>query len=339
MASYVFQLFKKVFFSVDKKSESGEKSGGKRKYCEMGVGTGDDLETTPPPRKKLNLGTKPPEQIPPVSAPTMDEVRRKSCTNFGDLVKFEETFGLPPPTLISGEIGEGSVDKTTPTVATSTSTSTNTSDTPTTTPTTTADTKTTKVAPTDTKSSKTDSTEAKGDDPKAEAEKKEKEEEEFIKSHEVHVVANGRHGISTQPPPDFSSPSLQNYDLNNQIDFLRKNVINPIKCRELYKTGNISLPKGIYFHGGDINCQALLLVKALATELGKEFGDGAKPLRIFRRWKVDVFSKYSGDGGAEVFVDWLFSAATKFQPSIIFIENLDQFGSYCRHDICKWMDR
>ncbi|XP_021965797.1 ATPase family AAA domain-containing protein At1g05910 [Folsomia candida] len=106
-----------------------------------------------------------------------------------------------------------------------------------------------------------------------------------------------------------------------------------MKCRDLYKSANISLPKGIYFYGVEIKSHALVLVKALATELGKEFGDGKKPLRIFRRMASDVVSKYSTDKSAYSFVDRLFSVATKNKPSIIFMEDLDKFGGFCQYNI------
>ncbi|OXA39786.1 hypothetical protein Fcan01_25446 [Folsomia candida] len=198
MSYYFSQFFKKLRYlfsssETNEVSETPEKSSVKRKYCEIGVGTGEDLEDSKnPPVKKVNLeAIEPPPGIPAASSTI--EMRRKCCTNFGDLVEFGDAFGLPPPTLISGQI---SVDPTTTTNSVTTTTTSPTSTTPTTTSasttttnTTTAPTKT--AIPTDDKTKPTDPT-AKIDDVKTEKEKQ--EEEEFIKSHEVHVV---------DPPPEI----------------------------------------------------------------------------------------------------------------------------------------
>lgn len=346
--AFLTKFVQKVFNFFSSGEESGKSGGVKRKFCEMGVGTEEDLHKDIPPPKKVSYSPQNPE-ISPTSSNTTTEMRRKCCTNFNDLVEFGEAFGLPTPTLVSEAtvVATPPAKMTTSTPANTTSTSTPTS----VSPTITSETATT--PPTDTATSSPTTVEEEAakkkkaeEDKKAEDEKK--AEEEFIKTHEVHVIepeqvstnpensdpAQTSAATPPSPPISFSSPFLQNYDFDNQIEFLRKNLINPIKAQDLYKSADILLPRGLYFYGVDINSTALTLTKALATELGKEVGEGGKPLRIFRRTSADSYSKYSCDEGGEKFCKMLFSVATKNKPSIIFIEDLDKFGGYCTYNIC-----
>ncbi|XP_035710659.1 uncharacterized AAA domain-containing protein C31G5.19 isoform X2 [Folsomia candida] len=142
----------------------------------------------------------------------------------------------------------------------------------------------------------------------------------------------------TFDPDKFSFEMESLLGLEEQVSFLRENVLIPAANPDLFAKLGVGLPpaKGIIFHG-PATPEMANLAKALASELsrvmrqvekdkvsddkimGKE-GEKKKSFKFFEQPKTKIFAKYSQDGSK--FVAELFTEAKKEAPCIILFEDI-----------------
>lgn len=115
------------------------------------------------------------------------------------------------------------------------------------------------------------------------------------------------------PPSSISTTFESIGGLDDVINQLRETVIYPLNYPELFKSqgGLLAAPKGVLLYGHP-GCGKTMIAKALAKESGATFIN--LPLS-------SLMNKWLGESNK--LVAGLFSLATKLQPSIIFIDEID----------------
>ncbi|KAJ2676053.1 TAT-binding protein-like protein 7, AAA ATPase [Coemansia sp. RSA 1085] len=106
--------------------------------------------------------------------------------------------------------------------------------------------------------------------------------------------------------------------LDGFIGSLKEMVVLPLVYPQLQQQLGIRTPRGVLFHGPP-GTGKTLLARALAQSCGR-MGKG-QPIAFFMRRGADCLSKYVGEG--ERLLRQLFEQARRFQPSIIFFDELD----------------
>lgn len=102
--------------------------------------------------------------------------------------------------------------------------------------------------------------------------------------------------------------------LDSVIDELRESVVLPIRHRHLFATSQLwQAPKGVLLHGPP-GCGKTLIAKATAKEAG---------MRFINLDVAMLTDKWYGE--SQKLASAVFTLATKLQPCIVFIDEIDSF--------------
>lgn len=123
-------------------------------------------------------------------------------------------------------------------------------------------------------------------------------------------------------PEDINVSWADIAGLDDVIQELRENVVLPIRHRHLYKSSKLwKAPSGVLLHGPP-GCGKTLIAKATAKEAG---------MRFINLDIAMLTDKWYGE--SQKLASAVFSLATKLQPCIIFIDEIDSFlRSRSSHD-------
>lgn len=102
--------------------------------------------------------------------------------------------------------------------------------------------------------------------------------------------------------------------LDSLIEELRESVVLPVRHRELFSNSQLwQAPKGVLLHGPP-GCGKTLIAKATAREAG---------MRFINLDVAMLTDKWYGE--SQKLASAVFSLATKLQPCIVFIDEIDSF--------------
>ncbi|KAJ1844690.1 TAT-binding protein-like protein 7, AAA ATPase, partial [Coemansia sp. RSA 2708] len=105
--------------------------------------------------------------------------------------------------------------------------------------------------------------------------------------------------------------------LDTYVRSLKEMVVLPLLYPDIYGSFGIRPPRGVLFHGAP-GTGKTLMARALAQSCAKGSGP---TIAFFMRRGADCLSKYVGE--AERQLRRLFEAARRFEPSIVFFDELD----------------
>ncbi|KAJ2819494.1 TAT-binding protein-like protein 7, AAA ATPase, partial [Coemansia erecta] len=118
-----------------------------------------------------------------------------------------------------------------------------------------------------------------------------------------------------------AAPAISFADVGGLDDYVRslkEMVVLPLVYPELYGSFGMKPPRGVLFHGPP-GTGKTLMARALSQSCSAH--SSGQPIAFFMRRGADCLSKYVGE--AERQLRRLFEQARRFEPSIIFFDELD----------------
>ena len=108
--------------------------------------------------------------------------------------------------------------------------------------------------------------------------------------------------------------------LNNHIQSLKEMVVLPLLYPDVFQRFDAQPPRGVLFVGPP-GTGKTLTARALANSLSTSAAQGGRKVAFFMRKGADCLSKWVGEGERQLRL--LFEQAKRYQPSIIFFDEID----------------